>query len=138
MDTLAANAGPYEHPSQVRLKSPQRMQPIEITPIGSPWPSCGYAESALLAVSEDQLEERLSAKLLHGVEEGLGAWTAIGLRLPSGEMVELVHHRGRPGERAFLVRTVATASPQAVLDELLVCLHLPQIAVIWQAGNVPT
>lgn len=111
------------------------MRTIEISPVGIPWPSSGYSEYALLAVSEAELERRLSTRLVHGVEEGLGAWAAIGLRLPSGAIVELVDYQERPGERAFVVRMVATASSEVVLNELLACLPLPEGSVIWRASN---
>lgn len=110
------------------------MQFVEISPFGIPWPSVGYSESALLAVSEMELERILSKSLVRGVEEGLGAWAAIGLRLPSGEIVELVNYRERPGEGAFIVRTVATSSAETVLKELLACLCLPQVSVAWRAN----
>jgi hypothetical protein len=111
------------------------MQTIEILPYGMSWPSVGCAETALLAVSESELEECLSRSLARGMEEGLGAWAAIALRLPSAAIVELVNYLERPGQSAFIVRTVATASPEAVLSELLVCLGLTQSSIIWRAGN---
>jgi len=108
---------------------------IEVLPFGTPWPRGGYAEAALLAISEVELEERISTSLVRGTEEGLGAWAAIGLRLPSGAVVELVNYPERPGESAFIVRTVATALQDSVLNELLSCLGLDQPSVIWRAGD---
>ena len=113
------------------------MQTVEILQLGTLWPDPGYSESALLAISEAELEERLCTKLARGVEEGLGAWAAVGLRLASGQLVELVNYEERPGESAFVVRTQATASPEAVLRELLACLCFPQSSIIWRSGSAP-
>ncbi|KQU71481.1 hypothetical protein ASE08_29070 [Rhizobacter sp. Root16D2] len=111
------------------------MQTIKVLPVGAPWPGIGYVESALLAISEVDLQERISTKLARGTEDGLGSWAAVGLRLPSGGIVELVNYHERPGQNAFIVRTVATAAPELVLDELLSCLGLTQPSVIWRWGD---
>lgn len=106
-----------------------------ISPLGKSWPSAGCSESALLAVSEAELERRLSWKLHRGVEDGLGHWAAIGLELASGAVVELINYQQRPGQSAFIVRTAATDSSEAVLAELLACLGLAQTSIIWRPGD---
>lgn len=111
------------------------MLAIKVLPIGIPWPSVGYVESALLAISEVELEERISTGLARGTEEGLGAWAAIGLQLPSGAIVELVNYRERPGESAFIVRTIPNALAGTSLNELVSCLGLTERSIIWRRAN---
>ncbi len=109
-------------------------QMIEILPYGTPWPAAGCAESVLLDISEPALESGLAVTLHRGIEDGLGDWAAIGLRLPSGAIVELINYRQRPGDSAFIVRTLATDPVEAVLNELLDCLSLPPTAISWRSG----
>lgn len=111
------------------------MKTFEVLPAGTPWPDAGYVESALLAISEELLEQRVATRLLRGTEAGMGDWAAVGLRLPSGAIVELVNYPARPGEQAFIVRMVPTPMPEAVIGELLSCLDLAQTSIIWRAGD---
>jgi hypothetical protein len=49
-----------------------------------------------LPLTEDQLAERVGLPLIHGVEDGLGRWSGIGGRLPSGADVEFVCYAHLP------------------------------------------
>ena len=51
---------------------------------------------AVLPLTEDELAARIGIPLVRGVEDGLGPWSGIGGRLPSGMDVEFVCYAHMP------------------------------------------
>jgi hypothetical protein len=103
---------------------------FSVIPKGTAWPSGNYHELALLPVSDSQIELAVGTQLLHGVEEGLGAWAAIALRLSCGAVVELINYRQSP-RPGFVLRAEVGFEPGAVLREVLALLGMASTAASW-------
>src|SRR5262245_32994088 len=97
---------------------------------GTPWPSGNYQNLALLAVSEKQVELALGTPLLRGVEEGLGPWAAIGIKLPCGAVIELINYESAPSS-GFDLRSDVSFEPNIVLEETLALLAANRSHVLW-------
>lgn len=104
--------------------------PFTVVTPGILWPSGDYADLAILDMSEDDLCRRLGVPLVEGIEEGMGPWRAIGLRLASGVFIELIvyAHTARDG---FDLRVDRPFLRSEVLAEALVSLELERAAVTW-------
>ena len=71
--------------------------------------------------------------LLRGFEPGMGAWAAIGFRLSSGAVAELIRHT-EAESGIFTLRVDRGADPVATLSEVLVLLGLVKADVVRTAG----
>ena len=107
------------------------MNPPRLSPVteGTRWPSGDSIDLAVLPMTEGELATRIGLPLTRGVEDGWGAWSAVGGRLPSGLDVEFVCYASKPG--SVVLRTDKNASYSAALDEALqlVGLSRPQVLV---------
>lgn len=105
---------------------------VEVVPAGGRWPSGRYSEVALLDIQLDDISGMLEAKLNCGTEQGLGPWVAIGLRLSSGLLIELIDHVNRP-TRGVEMRVDSWSNLGDALDDALATFGLGQDAVLWRS-----
>ncbi|MBX9402281.1 hypothetical protein K4L06_13280 [Lysobacter sp. BMK333-48F3] len=103
-----------------------------LMPAGTRWSSGDYVEIAVLSIEDSQLERALKAALLHGFEAGMGRWAAIGVRLQSGVLVELIRYADVETDR-FALRVDRSAEPAPALAEVLAQLGLVEGSVLWVA-----
>jgi hypothetical protein len=61
-------------------------------PLGTRWPSGEAVDIAILSLSIEELAGRIGLPLVHDFEAGLGRWSGVGGRLPSGADVEFVYY----------------------------------------------
>lgn len=94
------------------------------------WPSGDYIELAVLEIDAATLSQRLGAPLLQGDEPGLGPWEAIGAKLRSGELIELISYAHEP-QSGFTLRADARNPSFRVIVESLVGLGLKDEALLW-------
>jgi hypothetical protein len=72
---------------------------------------------ALLSLSIEEIAQRIGLPLAHGVEDGLGRWSGIGGRLPSGTDIEIVCYSRIP--QSVVMRVDKHADYAAALEEAL-------------------
>src|SRR6478752_1609196 len=101
---------------------------IERLPPGMRWPSGNYREVALLDVRGAYLSNHFGGDLVAGDEPGLGAWRAIGGKLKSGAVIELIEYLAQP-EKGFALRADSSCDLQSVLDETLAFLGMKSNSV---------
>lgn len=101
---------------------------------GMKWPGGGYVEVAVLDVRSQYLEELLGSALVEGVEAGLGRWRAIGARLKSGAIIELISYDHEVPER-YTLRVGIGENWAEVLREALVGLGLDENSVLWRRSS---
>ena len=104
--------------------------PLTVVTPGMKWPSGDYIDLAVLDIDGETLRHRLRSPLTRGEETGLGPWEAIGARLRSGDLVELITyiHEPSPG---FTLRADAAGASWRLISETLAGLGLNQAAVLW-------
>lgn len=100
-------------------------------PIGTRWPSGEYTAAALVALDVAQVELVSRSVLNTGVEAGLGAWVGVGVRLPSGRLVELVQYLRAPEPRGFEVRVDSADNCREAFAEFLRAFNVTASAVLW-------
>jgi hypothetical protein len=105
------------------------MNSLKLTPVpqGTRWPSGDSVDIAVLPITADDLSSRIGLPLVQDIEDGLGAWSGTGGRLPSGREVEFVCYATRP--RQVIVRVDKGAPYSAVLDEALQLVGLSRTEV---------
>ena len=105
------------------------MSAPKLTPVpqGTRWPSGEGVDVAVLPITADELSSRIGLPLVHDIEDGLGAWTGIGGRLPSGRDVEFICYSAVP-QQVFL-RVDKRAPYSATLDEALRLVGLSRAEV---------
>lgn len=97
---------------------------------GVMWPSGDYVDLAVLKIEGATLSHRLGVPLLVGDQAGLGPWEAIGARLPSGDLIELISYAHEP-LRGFTLRADAGNASSRVITEALTGLGLNDAALLW-------
>lgn len=105
------------------------MSAPNLTPVpqGTRWPSGEGIDIAVLPITADELSSRIGLPLVHDIEDGLGAWSGVGGRLPSGREVEFVCHAHLP--RQVFVRVDKRAPYSSALDEALQAVGLSRAEV---------
>ena len=109
---------------------------ISPAPAGSRWPSGDFESLAILPISEELIHSVLGLELIRGVEDGLGAWAAVGFRLQSGVVVELIQHGSAPGPKGFELRADKGSDMEAVLLSILSLFNLERNALAWCAPGL--
>jgi hypothetical protein len=104
----------------------------DLVPLGSRWPSGKYCNVALLDIQGDDIERKLGCELASGSEPGLGTWRAIGLRLKSGALIELIEYLHQP-TKGFELRADSSCSMGDVLGETLAALGRGPECVVWRS-----
>ena len=95
------------------------MNSLRLTPVpeGTRWASGESVDLAVLPMTAEELATRVGRPLVRGVDDGIGAWAAIGGRLPFGRDVEFIWYANLPGQ---VTLRVAKGMPYpATLDEAL-------------------
>ncbi|WP_146267999.1 hypothetical protein [Stenotrophomonas maltophilia] len=101
---------------------------------GDAWPGGGYVELAVIGVDDAFLMRRLGQSLLTGNELGMGAWRSLGIRLPSGTVVELIAYDAEP-DSGFTVRIDNQSDPRVALQDIISVLGLGAEQIIWSNIN---
>ncbi|WP_146146957.1 hypothetical protein [Stenotrophomonas maltophilia] len=101
---------------------------------GDASPGGGYVELAVIKVDDAFLTRRLGQSLLTGSEPGMGAWRSLGMRLPSGAVVELIAYDAEP-DAGFTVRIDNQSDPRIALQEIISALGLGAEQIIWSNIN---
>ncbi len=91
-------------------------------PEGTRWPSGEYVELALFSLSIEEIADRIVMPLVHGFEDGLGRWSAMGGRLPSGADIEIVSYLRIP--TSVVLRVDKNVNSGATLHEVLTQFNL--------------
>ena len=112
------------------------MARFEIVPEGARWSGRDYVSAALIPIAPEKLAELVGVPLVRGVESGLGSWEAIGLRLKSGTLVELIRYLAKPGPPGFEVRVDNNANIAVALQEVIAALGVPSQSVAWVSPRV--
>jgi hypothetical protein len=102
---------------------------MKVQELHSRWPSGSCLELAQLPLTHGRIEALLGAKLSTGTEEGLGAWSGIGLLTDSGYAIELVAYDAQP--IGFTLRVDQAADVEAVLGEVLEQFDLKREDLTW-------
>lgn len=108
---------------------------FSVVPKGTPWPSGDYFDLALFTVTEAQIESLLGLELSHGEEQGLGPWAAIGIRLKSGEVIELIYYRYSPTQ-GLVVRADLGCEPSVVIADVVELLRIERNVISWISPRV--
>ncbi len=95
------------------------------------WPNGDYVELALLPLAPQEVAAAIGVEAATGAETGLGNWTAIGIQLHSGVVVELIDYADRPGPAGTIVRVDRGLDLNLVLDELLCAFELNLTMLSW-------
>lgn len=105
------------------------MNSAQFTPVpeGTRWPSGESVHLAVLPITADELATRIGLPVVRGVEDGLGQWSGIGGRLPSGRDVEFVCYAQIPHQ--VILRVDKRAPYSAALDEALQLVGLSRAEV---------
>lgn len=101
---------------------------------GDAWPGGGYVELAVIKVDDAFLTRRLGQSLLTGNELGMGAWRSLGIRLPSGTVVEMIAYDAEP-DSGFTLRIDNQSDPRIALQEIISALGLGAEQIIWSNIN---
>jgi hypothetical protein len=112
------------------------MAPFEIVPEGACWSERGYVSAALIPIAPEKLAELVGAPLVRGVESGLGGWEAVGLRLRSGTLIELIRYVAKPDPQGFEVRIGNDTNIAVALREVIAFLGVPPQALAWVSPHV--
>ena len=104
---------------------------ITISEIGERWPSGDYVVVAIVPIESVDLVARLGAELHAGIEEGLGPWIGIGIRLVSGDPIEFVQYENAPEPKGFEVRVDTESKAEKVLMEALNILQSDLGKLTW-------
>jgi hypothetical protein len=94
------------------------------------WPSGDFSEIAMIDVSHEEVQSAVSTDLIEGVEPGLGAWKAIGIKLDGGEVIELIRYASDP-DKAFTLRVDARENFLIVLGKVLKLLKKDKDSLVW-------
>src|SRR5215471_1185142 len=105
------------------------MKAATLTPVpeGTRWPSGESVDLALLPMTADELATRIGLPLARGVEDGWGAWAAVGGRLPSGRDVEFICYAHKPSQ--VILRVDKRVPYSATLDEALQLVRMSRAQV---------
>lgn len=95
------------------------------------WPNGNYVELALLPLAPQEVAAASTLSVVTGAEAGLGNWTALGLQLPSGVVVELIWYVDRPGPAGTIARVDRGLDLDIVLDEILFVFRLNLATLSW-------
>ena len=109
----------------------QQSSQLTVLPLGGRWPSGNYTSAAVVTLDVAGIEEAVGRSLHSDTEPGLGPWIGIGLVLPSGQLLELVHHLHAPKPHGFEVRVDSAANWREVLEEFLQALNVSAGSVLW-------
>jgi hypothetical protein len=123
--------GPALLKTALYLSVTQLASRLSVAQFGEPWPSGTYTSAAVVALDASGLEEAVGRPLHSGTEPGLGPWVGIGLVLPSGQLLELVHHLHAPKPHGFEVRVDCGANWREVFAEFLKTLNVGAASVLW-------
>ncbi|WP_156397950.1 MULTISPECIES: hypothetical protein [unclassified Duganella] len=104
---------------------------VLLAPYACSWPSGDSLDLALLLITPSEVAASVGATATAGVEPGLGPWTAIGIQLPSGVVVELIEYAERPRLAGTIARVDRDLVLPNVLDELLLVLELGFADLPW-------
>lgn len=111
------------------------MMNVEVQEIGARWPSGDFKEVALLDVSSDFLESATGKELQKGEEVGLGGWQAMGAKLGSGSVIELISYQGHKPP-CFILRVDVGCNVFQVVEETLHALNIGKESLIWVAAEL--
>ena len=98
------------------------------------WASGDYQIIAVVHLPGGDLENAAGIEVKSGNEDGLGRWEGVGGTLDTGIQIELVCYPDSSAPEAYEVRVDAGLDSRlrpALLDEVLVALHLDHGDVIW-------
>lgn len=95
------------------------------------WPSGDCVDLALLPITPREVAASVGSTAIAGVETGLGPWTAVGIQLPSGVVVELIEYVERPGPVGTIARVDRNFALANVLDEILRVFELQFSDLPW-------
>lgn len=112
------------------------MARIEVVPRGTRWPETDYVSAALIPIAPRRLAELVGGPLVDGIEDGLGSWEAIGLRLESGVLVELIRYQSKPEPQGFVLRIAGDANISAALTEVIAVLGMSRDSLTWVSPRV--
>lgn len=107
-----------------------------VVPEGTRWPSGDYYDLAHLPIDEDTLTSVLGSPLVRGVEDGLGPWAAIGIRLSSGTALEFIRYQYEPTPPGFSVCADMKADLSRALDDVLEIFSLKRSSLVWVSPRV--
>lgn len=105
-------------------------------PQNTSWPSGDCINVATLRISPGEVEAAVGCELAHGVEAGLGAWRAVGVKTPGGVIIELVQYTESPTPDVFTLRVEPGAPVGEALDEVLLGLGLSRSHVVWLSASI--
>jgi hypothetical protein len=101
-----------------------------VSQVGERWPSGNYVEVAVLSVDDQHVSDCFSTSLLSGEEEGMGPWRAIGIRLNSGELIELIKY-DYDESGGFILRTDGNANKSECLEKVIELLEVDEKNLTW-------
>ena len=107
---------------------------ITVASRGETWPSGRSKPVAQLNINDAWLAAIANAPLASGIEPGLGPWTGIGLRLPSGARIELLRYQF--GGVHFELHADFGANARKVLEEFLTTTGLTIDAIRWRQTEI--
>ena len=107
------------------------MKGFEVVPSSTRWPPQDYVSVAMISIGAEMLSKVLGVPLVHGVESGLGPWEAVGLRLSSGTLVELVRYELKPEPKGFELRVGSGATLFATLNQVIALLGVSTTSLLW-------
>ena len=81
------------------------------------WPSGEFIDLAVLPLTEGELARRIGVSLVHGIEDGLGPWAAIGGYLRSGVQFEFICYAQIPA--SVILRMDKNTYSATAVDEAL-------------------
>lgn len=103
---------------------------FSFTEYGAPWPSGDFVEIAMIDISFEEVSSLIAADLMEGVEPGMGAWKAIGLRFDAGEVIELIRYVHDP-DHAFILRVDSGENLAATFEKTLDFLGRGKESITW-------
>jgi len=100
-------------------------------PNGTKWPVSDYVSAALIPIASETLSKVVGVPLTRGVESGLGSWEAVGLRLESGALVELIRYEIKEAPSGFEVRVAGDSDVSVTLHQVLALLNIAPESLVW-------
>jgi len=99
------------------------------------WPSGDYREVAVLDIKDQDLSRCFGPDIHSGDEPGLGPWRAVGGKLSSGAVIELIEYLARSG-KGFELRVDSSFDMGDTLRETLAAMNLGPESVLWTSPFV--
>jgi len=109
------------------MSSP-RLPPVTERPR---WPSGEGVDLALLPLTDEELAARIGLPLVQGFDDGLGPWSGIGGRMPSGNAVEFIYYTKKPKPSGVILRLDKSACCPKTFDEALQLVGLSRADLIY-------